>query len=295
MKNYGLAVPTYNRISELLKLLDSIPNSVNIYVSDNGGTVPSSIQDTYSNLTIKKNLPVVQMFSNWNLAANLVTEEWLAVPSDDDIYFPGSFNLFEKYSSQHQEMDMIIFGHNVIDANDKIIGTWSPDDVQICIPPSGFIKFRYGVNARMPSIFIKTSLFHKLGGFCEEFSFTASDSDFLQRASLIANILFVPEVISGYRVWEGGATSDKIGTHEWMLQIDHWCNRISNFCNEQSINLYSSKIHDEIYGQNLLGGIANLKKNRGYHATWSHFRKCRYPVRATLRTQLRLIYWLIRP
>lgn len=294
MKTYSLAVPTFNRSEVLQKLMDTVPASVSVYISDNGSTLPPSIVKKYPNAVIGKTTPPVLMFENWNLAANSVLSDWLAIPSDDDIYYKDSFLVIEKYLNKYNDMDVIIFGHNTIDSNENILNNWKPC-LETCIAPSGFLRFKYGVDARMPSIFMKTALFKKLGGFDEGFRITAADSDFLQRAALVGNIQFVPEVVSGYRVWEGGLTHNKIASTEWMKEIDRWCNRISEFCEERNINMYSKKIQDEIYARNLLAGVHSAKKSNGYMAAWSHVKNCRYPFKALVRTQLSLLYRLVRP
>lgn len=294
MKNYGLAVPTYKRYEELQKLLLSIDVSVPVFISDNGSTLPESFQKQHSNIVLCKILPSVLMFSNWNLAAKLVQAEWVAIPSDDDIYYRESFLIVERFLNKYDDMDMIVFGHNIVDADGCVINSWIPS-LESCNAPSGFLRFKYGVDARMPSIFIKTALFKKLGGFDEEFKITAADSDFVQRAALIGNVQFVPEVVSGYRVWEGGITHNKIASVEWMKEIDRWCNRIAEFCEARHISIYSKKIQDEIYARNLLAGILAAKKCEGYVAAWKHARQCRYPFRALIRTQLSLLYRLVKP
>ncbi|WP_413904383.1 hypothetical protein [Candidatus Skiveiella danica] len=281
MNNYGLAVPTYKRHNVLQKLLASIPSKVPVYISDNGSTLPESFQQQHTNAVVRKIFPAVAMFKNWNLAAKLAHEEWIAVPSDDDVYYPESFEIIERCLAKYTDMDMIVFGHNTIDANNVVLNSWVPQ-FATCSAPNGFLKFRYGVDARMPSIFIKKKLFDQLGGFDEGFKLTAADSDLIQRATLAGNVQFIPEVVSGYRVWEGGLTHATIASSQWMEEVDRWCNRISKFCDERGITIYSNAIRDEVYAQNLLAGIISARRTNGYKAAWRHLNKCRYPFRARL-------------
>lgn len=289
----GIAIPTYKREEEIKKLLASIPNHLNIVISDNGGYLPESFQKSYPNALIKKIIPVVPIFRNWNAAAFAIKNEWLVIPGDDDIYYPESFSIVESYLKKYADMDVIIFGHNTIDSAGCVITSWRPA-LESFIAPEGFLKFRYGIDARVPSIFIKTTLFKELGGFDEGFNMVA-DSDFIQRAALIGNVQFIPEVISGYRIWDGGLTHNKIASAEWMKEIDRWCHRISSFCKERNIHIYSKSIHDEIYARNLLGGLIGAKKSLGYIAGWAHLLRCRYPFRALVRTQIRIWYRLVKP
>ena len=293
MRNFGIAIPTYKREKEIKKLLAYIPKDVPVFVSDNGNTLTNEFRSLYPQALIKSIVPEVPMFENWNSAGFSVQSKWMVIPADDDAYFSSSFSIIEKYLNKYADMDMIVFGHNIIDADDNVLSRWVPES-KTCPAPLGFLKFKYGVDARMPSVFIKTVLFKKLGGFDEGFRITAADSDFVQRAALIGNVRFVSEVVSSYRKWEGGLTHNKIATLEWMLEIDRWCNRINAFCAERGIELYSKKISDEVYARNLVSGLAAAKKSGGYAAAWKHFKQCRYPYRALFRTQLLLMYWLIR-
>lgn len=294
MKTFGIAVPTYKREEEIRKLLANIPDDVQVFVSDNGSFLTNTFQTLYPNVVIKRVIPEVPMFRNWNSAASAVQNKWMVIPADDDVYFSKSFSIIEQYLEQYTDLDMIVFGHDTIDASGNVLNSWVPQ-LETCMAPSGFLKFQYGVDARMPSIFVKTALFKELGGFDEGFRITAADSDFVQRAALIGNVQFVPEVVSGYRVWEGGLTHNKIASVEWMEEIDRWCDRIMAFCKEREIDLYSETIRDEIYIRNLLAGVVSAKKSNGYVAAWKHMMKCRYPHKALLRTQRRLLYRLIRP
>jgi len=287
--NFKICIPTYHREDKLRELLSTIPENINVLISDNGSTVGKDICDLYENITVKKVLPEVTMFQNWNQAGFMADSEWLVIPSDDDMIEKGM-------KTYGKNADMLVFGHHIVDGEGEIISTWTPTKLETCAAPKGFKYFQYGVEARMPSIIIRTSLFKELGGFCEDFKLTASDSDLIQRLSLVGNVQFIPEVVSGYRVWDGGATSLTIASKNWMDEIDYWCNRIDKFCQQQGIkDVYSNHIQDEIYARNLSGGLSSLKKNKGYSETWKHFRQCRFPSHATLKTKMHLIYALCRP
>lgn len=294
MSDYGLAVPTYNRYVELEKLLATIPQRVPVYISDNGASLPVLFEHERENTFIQKVATVVPMFPNWNLAANAVKEEWLAIPSDDDIYYPGSFEIIERCLALYADADMVVFGHNIIDENERILSSWTPK-LATFSAPSGFSQFQYGVDARMPSVFIKRELFHRLNGLHEQFSITAADSDILQRVALVGKVQFVPEIISGYRVWEGGLTHKKIASQEWMNEIEYWCQRIADFATENKVDLNSKRIGDEIFARNLISGIKTLKKESGYIAAWRYFIKFRFPLAALLSTKMRLMAWVLRP
>jgi hypothetical protein len=294
MKNIlGIAIPTYKREKMLVNLLETIPKTIPVYVSDNGCYLSDDIQKNYPHAIIKKTAPEVAMFANWNLAASMVQDEWLAITSDDDIYYPDRFEFLLDSLTRYSDMDMIIFGYNTIDEFGSVIQEWTPY-AGTYLPPDGFIKYKYGINARMPSIFFKTSFFNRLKGFNESFKLTASDSELIQRAMMVGKVKFIPEIIAGYRLWDGGLTSSGISTHEWMDEIDAWSENMLKFSIEEKLNVYSRRVQDEIYAANLISGIASLKKHSRIQAAWLHFKRCRYPYRARLLTQLRLLYSLAR-
>lgn len=297
MKKIGLAVPTYNREVQLNSLLEVIPEEVSVYVSDNGNHLSAAFMDRFPAVHFRAVTgDPVRMFANWNLAARMVNEEWVMIPSDDDIYFENSFRTIAEYIERYSNVDVIVFGHYTVDESYQKIGEWKPQELVECAAPNGFEYFKYGVSARMPSICFKRDFLEELGFFDENFKITAADSDLVQRALIQGRSVFVPEVVSGYRVWLGGATHNTISTLDWMQEIDYWGKKIEKIL--QKIPQYSREapsIRTELYARNLLAGIASAKKSRGYIAAWKHMMRCSYPHKALLRTQRRLLYWLIRP
>lgn len=297
MINIGIAVPTYNREDQLGTLLTAIPEDISIYVSDNGAYLSPEFKAKFPEVDFKTVTgEAVRMFQNWNLAARMVREDWVVIPSDDDIYFDNSFEIIKKYTNIYSAADVVIFGHQTIDENYQKINEWKPRELVECSAPKGFECFKFDVCARMPSIFFKRSFLEELGYFDEHFKITAADSDLVQRALIKGRSVFIPEVVSGYRVWMGGATHNTIASAEWMREIDYWGEKIQNVL--QEIPEYSKEaalIRAELYARNLLAGVSVSKRSGGYVAAWGHMKKCKYPYRALLRTQLRLLSWLLRP
>lgn len=297
MKNLGIAIPTYNRQDQLDTLLNAIPKEHSIYVSDNGAHLSTEFMAKFSTVHFKSVAgEAVRMFANWNLAARMVSEDWVVVPSDDDIYFENSFGIITEYLTRYSTADVVVFGHQTVDENYQKISEWKPQELVECAAPTGFEYFKFDVSARMPSIFFKRSLLEELGYFDENFKITAADSDLVQRALIKGRSVFIPEVASGYRVWLGGATHKTISSLEWMREIDYWGKKIEKIL--QDVPRYSteaSSIRAELYARNLLAGVAAAKRSGGYAAAWNHLRRCSYPIRANFLTQLRLLSWLIRP
>lgn len=85
MKQIGVAIPTYNRLDQLIRLINSIPENVNIGISDNGAYINESLK--WNNAKVIKHTDVIPMFNNWNSAINVLEKcDVLAITSDDDYY-----------------------------------------------------------------------------------------------------------------------------------------------------------------------------------------------------------------
>ncbi|WPL10443.1 glycosyltransferase family 2 protein [Thiorhodovibrio litoralis] len=298
MKRIGIAIPTYNRNDLLERLLRTIPSDISVFVSDNGGYVTSEMKRGFTNLSITKQSKVISIFRNWNSALNSVSAcDYVAIPSDDDLYIKDKFStIFEII--QNNDADVIIFGNNCIDENDKFISRFCPKNLECFEAPYGFQKFIYGVDVRMPSVFFKKKFLDKLGYFDEHlFTLTAADSELVQRAMLLGNVIFVPEIVSSYRIWSGSLTDQKIATQHWMAEVDAWTTKIRGLAKERlgdKANFYNwEQYQDEIYARNLLSGISNLFKSKNFKNAITHYRAMRYPKYALYKTKLRIVGYLI--
>jgi hypothetical protein len=276
----------------LRELLSTIPEGVPVAVSDNGGALSQEFKLSHPSVDFHCTATVLPMFSNWNNAARHQHSEWVVLPSDDDLYLEGAFDIANRWIADHPTADMLVFGHHLIDGEGKVFDTWVPD-FSFDASPRGFERFRYGVSARMPSVAFRRTLYHELGGFGESFKLTAADSDFVQRATLLGNILYVPEVISCYRVWAGGLTANRIATDEWMGEIDAWCASVAAFDRQRGTGVYTPHIRDEIYLQNLLAGVKVLRGKSGRGASWNYLRSQPLPTRAKLAAYARLLRALL--
>lgn len=265
-KNINVCIPTYNRENMLARMLKSIDESISIVVSDNGGFVTKKMAGHYPNVLFKPSLQVLEMFTNWNEAILLSDAEYVVIPSDDDLYLENSFDAIISEINKSLDIDVLIFGHHVIDENDVIMSTWKPDRYECFEAPQGFKVFEYGVEARMLSIVFKRSFLDKIGLFDENFKLTAADSDLIQRALLLGNVKFIPTVISCYRIWNGGATARTLASKQWLDDIKYWTNKVSALAetqySKQNMKFDSKTYSDEILAKNILAG-AHILLSRG--------------------------------
>lgn len=294
--NIGICIPTYNRPVELNTLLKKIPSRIHVYVSDNGLMLTEAFKAQHANVHFRGTAGTpVPMFVNWNFAAKMADNDWVAIPSDDDVYYENSFDIIEKTIESHADADLIIFGHNVVDDNYEIVSSWTPE--YAChMAPDGFFPFRYSVNARMPSIFFRRRLLENLDFFDERFLLTASDSDLIQRALLTGRSVFVPEIVSGYRTWRNSATYSTISTRAWMVDVEKWAVKMESTL--QQIPAYEASagtIRAEIFARNLHAGLYHLRCKGLRGQAVRHFLNTEFPWRATLSTKMKLIYQLVRP
>jgi len=290
----GIAIPSYKRPEMLARLLDSIDTHFPVSVSDNGAHLDAAFTARYPHVRFIQETPVIPVTQNWNRAARSVASEWIVMPGDDDLYYPGSFELIERAIRSNPSADILFFGHHIIDEHDRIAETWTPA-AEALAAPAGFDRVRLGVPARPPGIVFRRAVFDRLGGFCESFQVTASDNDFYQRAALVGGAVFVPNVASGYRVWSSGSTSQTIASKAWLDEIDMWCRRVQEFAALNSTYAYPDSLRDEIYLANLRSGIRALKARGGHLAAWRHVGAARYPYRARVFSQFKLLVQLILP
>jgi hypothetical protein len=290
----GIAIPAYKRTHLLDRLLASIQTRFPVIVSDNGGHLPDVFKKNHSLVHFVSGHEVA-MLENWNRAASAVqSSQWIVMPGDDDLYYPESFVTIERVIRENPSADIILFGHNIIDEHDQVTDTWQPSALQLQ-PPDGFDRVKLGLMARPPSIIFKSSLYKRLGGFCEQFKLTAGDNDFYQRVCLIGHTVFAPEIVSGYRVWASGGTAQTIATKEWLQDIDLWCNRMREFAAIHTKYPYTKALADQVYMANLRSGIKALKGQRQHLSAWRHLLANRYPYRATPWSQAKLFAQLLTP
>lgn len=297
IKNIGIAIPTYNRVELLTELVRSIPESIEVSISDNGCYVPEDFFAEHENIKIKKHQQVIDMFENWNSAAKSIgNSEFISFASDDDFYIKDKFSIIVEEINK-VDADIYIFGHKLINEKNTVIGEYCPKRYEVLNSPEGLNYFLYSVDARMVSVFFSKRFLEEFGYFdSKTFKITAADSELVQRALLMGKAVYIPEVVAFYRVWSGGLTDQKIATKHWMDEIDDWTNKIRKLAVEklpERANQYNwDTYQDEVFARNLLAGIANLCRAGKYKEAIIHFKAMRFPNNALLKTKLRLLKYL---
>lgn len=292
----GISIPTYNRSEHLESLLSSLGDNFFVYVSDNAGFTEKKIFERFPDAHVISSDVVIPIYENWNRSIEINDCDYIAMTSDDDLYVEGAFDVINKYLNEYSP-DVAIFGHYFIDGNDNIIDKYTPKENIFLKAPEGFSEFKFDVSARTPSIFYKRSFLDKIGLLDCNFKVTAADSELIQRALLVGSVLFVPDVVSKYRVWESNTTHNNIATSKWLEEIDLWTRKIIEFGKEKS-NLFSEgfskKYSDEIYARNLYAGMANLFNQNKYRELLLFKKEARWPSNALVKTRLRIVWLLLK-
>lgn len=294
----GVCIPTLNRNTLLCELLETIPSNIKVFVSDNGGYITDEMKMKYNNMTIHTFNEQVEMFENWNKAIELADTDFVVIPSDDDLYNDDAFKIIIDEITKNNDIDIFIYGHNNIDENGSIISSWRPSSNIVFDPPYGFQEVIYGVEARMPSVIIKKELMEEIGILDTKLKLTAADSDFIQRALLKGRAMFIPKIISNYRVWAGNLTSQKQATKQWIDEIEYWTSKISSQflvdLDKEAFKINARKYRDEILARNILAGAKGLYK-KGEMKEVVKFVKSQRSIKfANTTTKLRIILLLLK-
>lgn len=297
LKDLTIAIPTYNRNDFLVKILSTIPKDECVIVSDNGGKVTGNIISEYANFSFVKPSEKLEMFENWNFCIDKVKTKWFIIPSDDDLFYPNAFNKISTVLTKYNDASIIIFGHNVIDEFDNVQSTWVPSKLEVLQKPKGYNYFKYGVKARLPSIIFKTDIAKSFGLFDKSFVYTAADSLLIQKCMLNGTAVLLPDIISAYRIWPNNFTSKYIASKDWLQKIDKWQDEILKDVEitykKSDLKINALMIKDEVYADNLLGGIANVKTKSGLKEAFRFAKSVRFPWNAKLITKLRIIKALL--
>jgi hypothetical protein len=297
----AVAIPTHARKEMLFRLISSLPHDWQIFVSDNNASLAPLEAPLGPHVSVSHCDRLIPMFANWNRAISLVGDGFshVFIPSDDDIYLPTARTAVADALVRYPDADILVFGCDFFNEHDKRWSGYCPSAHEALSPGYGFLKFIRGVDARMPGVLFRKAFLNSIGAFDDRFELTAADSELIQRAALLGRTVFVPTVIGLYRIWSGSLTNSRQATKLWMDEVDVWTEKIAHLlsnCHELSghkINL--GRFRDEIFVANLRAGIGALKARSNYFGAWRHLLANRYPYRASLLSQAKLLIHLLLP
>jgi hypothetical protein len=297
----AVAIPTYKRVDLLRHLVKSIPDSIPIVVSDNEASMEHLELDFPSNAHIAHADGLLPIFANWNRALSLVGVDCthVLIPSDDDEYLPGAFDIIGDTLAANPDADIYVFGCNFADETGRTWPGYCPSTLEKFGVGEGFANFARSVDARMPGVMFRREFLARIGAFDERFTLTAADSELIQRALVLGTSVFVPKVVGNYRVWTGSLTHARLATPHWMAEVDHWVDKVGALLAASDVptlkGIDIARYKDEVYIANLRAGIGALKSNGRYLTAWRHAFAVRYPYRASPMSQIKLLAHLLLP
>lgn len=288
----SIAIPTRNRNEYLALLLDSVRHVADeIVVRDNAGGAARPLVERYPEVKWMFG-PELPIFENWRACLDAASSEFVAIPSDDDLYFPSLGPVLTGLGQDVARADVVIAGHRLIDSEGRTMGEWRPPRHEILAPPGAFVRFQYGVPARMPSVFFRNAFLRRIGSLDPSFRLTAADSELVQRALLHGTVAFVPEIVAGYRVWPGGLTDKTQMSELWLSEIERWSAKLAPVATRElgraHLRFDARRYADELFGTNLLAGVSRAY-GRGEHGEALRFLdEVRFPWHARPATKLAL-------
>jgi len=210
---------------------------VEIVVVDDGSTDNTTeLMDSYGDKVRyywQENQGVAVTRTN---ACRLARGEYIAFQDDDDLMPLDRIVVLYEALRQHQSAVMAIGDWAAIDSDGNLTGTrWLPKDSSIDEQP---ILIRDGYEAvlwpKVPAA-PHTTLFrradgHKIGWFDHQYRNASEDKDFFARLGRLGSIVYVPKVVSYYRLGHTSLTSNGIAGA---------CSKVLLF--EKHLNLLESK------------------------------------------------------
>jgi glycosyltransferase involved in cell wall biosynthesis len=161
------------------------------------------------------------MYADWNECLAHVDTEYFYILTSDDTCFPNLVSATTRQLDRHPDVDACHFQFAYIDSQGII--TRSPTDIiqhqfplyqdinQVTHRRSGVCEFVMHYAYRSPYVTITSLVFRrriieKLGGFRLGYG-SSGDYDWTMRLCLETDILYLPELLATWRIYDGQATS----------------------------------------------------------------------------------------
>ncbi|NQU85200.1 MAG: glycosyltransferase family 2 protein [Mariniphaga sp.] len=128
----SICIPSYNRPSEIKRLLESIDtkniNEVQIVICEDKAPKRSEVRDVVSEFKklTKYSLKYIENFENYGHGRNMrecifqAEGEYILFMGDDDMFIPEAFDKFFDFVSDHKNIGYFLRSYAIIDKNNKI-------------------------------------------------------------------------------------------------------------------------------------------------------------------------------
>lgn len=162
------------------------------------------------------------MYADWNECLRHVKTEYFYFLTSDDTCYPALISKTTNILDAHPDVDACHFKFALIDSTGAIIR--SPEEItqesfdfyvdinQHIHKRSGicefFMHFVYDTIYRtITSLVFRSRLIPKIGGFSSQYG-SAGDFDWTMRLGLLTDVLYIPELLATWRIYEGQATQN---------------------------------------------------------------------------------------
>ncbi len=231
----AVLIPAYNTEKVIGHTLDSLKANKephDIIIIDDGSTTPLE-----GCVPPQNNLEIVRVPENsgvtkaLNLGLTMILEqdyEYLARIDADDVASPDRLAMQRKFLDEHPEVGFVgSWGHFVSEEGKTVFHLHPPEDHDFIVK-----KLYYNNCFLHPSLMIRTSLLHSLGGYNEAYP-SAEDYDILRRLSIHSKGANLPDYLINYMVSPTGISLSKRREQLFSRLKIQWSYR--NWC---SIHFY---------------------------------------------------------
>lgn len=205
MPKISIVLPTYNGEKYIKLALDSILSQTEsdwelIIVNDCSTDSTREIVEDYSNrdkrITVINNEVNKKVAASLNIGFKLAKGKYFTWTSDDNLMKPNALLEMLKYFNEHEDVDFVSFGAEIIDEHGEVTGLWKRKTKPYYLICSSNIGacFLYS-----------REIANKIGPYDESLP-VADDYDFWCRAALAGNMAYSEEPLYQYRR-HGGALS----------------------------------------------------------------------------------------
>jgi glycosyltransferase involved in cell wall biosynthesis len=189
------------------------------------------------------------MYEDWNECLRLVETEYFYFLTSDDTCYPKLVSSTVAALDCHPQIDVCHFLYAFIDAHGAM--THTPEQViasnfSIYQEPNRLAHVRSGLSEfilhfvyrslyrTMTSLVMRRPLLEKLGGFSSQYG-SAGDFDWTMRLCLQTDVLFIPELLATWRLYDAQAT--QLASDERLVaqtlavafqNLDRWLDLDSN-------------------------------------------------------------------
>lgn len=279
---FTFCVPNLNKIDFLPACIESIlhqdcPDWCCVFVDGYSSDGSWEYMQKFSSDSRFKILRGVRkgMYADWNECLNHVDTEYFYFLTSDDTCFPTLVSTTTSQLDDHPDIDACHFQFAYIDEHGAI--TRSPQEIihhqfplyahinQFVHRRSGLCEFMLHYAYRSPyvtitSLVFRRRLIEKLEGFSLSYG-SSGDYDWTMRLCLETDILYIPELLATWRIYEGQATSEGRSPHIAKRGLDIAKSNLDIFMDKIKVNPDMMK---DLKGPQLLAHLSYEHEFRCY-------------------------------